>query len=57
MTLRTTSWHCGLGIDAQQIAFYGAFREGQNSIVALIIGAMKKGMESVDKPSDQLKEG
>lgn len=43
LTLRKASWHGQLGMSVEQIATYGLLREGQNSLVALLLGAILKG--------------
>jgi hypothetical protein len=43
LTLRKASWHGQLGQTVEQIASYGLLREGQNSLAALIVGAILKG--------------
>lgn len=43
LTLRKASWHGTLGASIEQIATYGLVREGQNSLAALILGAILKG--------------
>ena len=48
LTLRKASWHAALGCDPAQAASYGVLREGQNSVVALLIGAIVKGQSGDD---------
>lgn len=43
LTLRKASWHGQLGQSVEQIATYGLIREGQNSLAALLVGAILKG--------------
>ena len=43
LTLTKASWHGVLGQSVDQIASYGLLREGQNSIVAALLGLILKG--------------
>ena len=57
LTLRKTSWHGQLGLDVNKIAAFGLLREGQNSIVALLVGAILKGSGAAPTPIRQSDTG
>lgn len=54
-TLRRTVFFAGLGTDAQQVALFGVFREGQNALAYEIARLIKKGLgdEEKLKPRDR----